>query len=56
MRNIAEYPITHEEVIKCLKEFQAGLDHERIGDLRGLMLEKAIHLVREDFLNGKELP
>lgn len=55
MRNTAEYPITLTEVIDCLRQFQKDCDPNLIGDMRPLLLRRAIKMVeRERFLYGEQ--
>lgn len=55
MRNTVEYPITLSEVIECLRQFQDSCDPDLIGDMRPLLLKRAIQIVeRERFFHGEE--
>lgn len=55
MRNLAEYPITHQEVIDELRQL-AELPFSGIGDMRPLILETALAVVvaARDMLDGIE--
>lgn len=47
-RNFAEYPVTVEEIVECLKQFQESVSYEKtglIGDMRPYLLELAIDVV-----------
>jgi hypothetical protein len=49
MRNLIEYPITKDEIIKCLKEILADVEkkeEESAGSMHPLLLETAIELIR----------
>jgi hypothetical protein len=48
MRDLTRYPITTQEIIECLRQFKADCDPHLIGDMRPLLLEKAIEAVRAD--------
>lgn len=53
MRNTVEYPITLDEVIACLREYQKECNPEAMGDMRPLLLQRAIQIVeREKFFHG----
>lgn len=48
MRNLAEFPITTEEIIACLEDVAKDLSYERtqlVGDLRPELLKRAIDIV-----------
>lgn len=46
MRNLIEYPITMDEIVRCLldtaKEFEK---EERIGDMRPILFAKAAEII-----------
>lgn len=48
MRNLAEYPMTRQEIVECLdrlgREFAAEL---RCGDMRPVLLEAAARLIEK---------
>lgn len=58
MRNLAEYPITLDEVIECLNGLKLEAMAEAVenlsyGDMRPLLLEHAIKVIkREKFFHG----
>ena len=45
MRNLAEYPITKEEVVEALKDAKANLNPELIGDLRPVIYQDLIDMI-----------
>ena len=46
MRWLTKYPITYDEVLNCLKQFQKECNPEAIGDMRPLLLEVAINVFK----------
>ena len=51
MRNLAEYPITREEIVECLEQIGAEIqrmNEEQLacGDMRPLLLDRAIRMVK----------
>lgn len=50
MRNLHQYPITFEEIIKCLEDLEKSLNpgpDPRIGDMQPLLVKAAINILRE---------
>lgn len=55
MRNTVEYPFTLSEVIECLQTFQKECDPELVGDIRPILLQRAIDIVEcERALHGEQ--
>jgi hypothetical protein len=47
MRNLLEYPVTHEEIIECLTRLRdREMVKERVGDTTPLLLDLAIAAVQ----------
>ncbi len=50
MRNTKEYPITRDEIVICLRDLSLELTNDRpmelIGDMRPLLLQKAIDIIQ----------
>lgn len=47
MRNLIEYPVTHDEIIQCLEERKrVVMASNCLGDMRPLLLEAAIDIVK----------
>jgi hypothetical protein len=49
MRNLAEYPLTRDEVLECLNRLRAELNPELIGDMTPLILRHAISVIESAF-------
>lgn len=46
MRNLEEYPITMDEIVKCLIETAKAYEaEERIGDMKPILLTKAAEII-----------
>jgi hypothetical protein len=55
MRNLIEFPITLNEVIECLERCKAECNPDLIGDMRPVLLQRAIQIVkREKFFHGED--
>lgn len=48
MRNIAEYPITKEEILECLLSISEDINkYKRVGDMRPIFLRLAAEAVKQ---------
>ena len=50
MRNLAEYPITRQEIVECLEQIKTDLqrlNEEQLacGDMRPLLLDRTIKII-----------
>jgi hypothetical protein len=55
MRNLVEYPITHEEIMECLARLSEVLSYDKtglVGDMRPLLLDRATEIVRKDWMDS----